>query len=284
MLSRFDLEGKVALVTGGGRGLGKAMALALVDAGCSLTVTARTKEQIEQTAEEVRERGGRCLAVPADISSFDQVRNVVEATVKEYGRLDILVNNAGGVHQGMWKPFFDITPQDWQDGIAINLSGSFYCSQLAARHMAEMGGGKIINIASLYGLRGFGSAITYCAAKGGVVQLTRALALYLAPYNIQVNAIAPGMFPTVEPPTEHERMRMQITAKRIPLQRLGKPSELGGLAVFLSSEASDYITGEVIVCDGGSYSGGYAPMEKGYASRDQARRKVNEEGYLNDTE
>jgi NAD(P)-dependent dehydrogenase (short-subunit alcohol dehydrogenase family) len=284
MLGKFDLEGKVAIVTGGGRGLGKAMALALAEAGCHLTVSARTREQIEQTAEEVRANGRSCLPVTTDIASFEQVERMVEATVSEYGRVDVLLNNAGGMHKGMWKPFFDITPQDWQDGLNINLSGAFYCSQAAARRMADAGGGKIINVASLYGMRGFGSAITYCAAKGGVIQLTRALAMYLAPHNIQVNAIAPGMFPTTEAATEHERRRQEITAKRIPLRRLGVPSELGGLAVFLASEASDYITGEVIVSDGGSYSGGYAPMAEGYASRDQARKRVTEEGYLDDTE
>lgn len=284
MLNKFDLEGKVAIVTGGGRGLGKAMALALAEAGCDLTVSARTKEQIEQSAEEVRAKGRNCLPVTTDIASFEQVQNMVDATIEEYGKVNILINNAGGMHQGMWKPFFDLTPQDWQDGLDINLSGAFYCAQLAARHMADMGGGKIVNVASLYGLRGFSSAITYSAAKGGIVQLTRALALHLASYNIQVNAIAPGMFPTTEPPTEHERKRLEITAKRIPLQRLGLPSQLGGLAVFLSSEASDYITGEVIVSDGGSYSGGYAPMAEGYAPREIARRRVTGEGYLNDTE
>lgn len=284
MLNKFDLEGKVAIVTGGGRGLGKAMALALADAGCDLTVSARTREQIEQTAAEVKAKGRKCLPFTADIASFEQVRQMVEATVREHGTVNILVNNAGGMHKGMWKPFFDITQEDWQDGLNINLSGAFYCSQVAARHMADRGGGKIINVASLYGMRGFGSGITYSAAKGGVVQLTRATALYLAPYNIQVNAIAPGLFPTTEPPTEHERRRLEITAKRIPLQRLGDPAELGGLVVFLSSGASDYITGEVIVCDGGSYSGGYAPMAEGYAPRDAARRKVTKEGGLDDTQ
>lgn len=284
MLSKFELEGKVAIVTGGGRGLGKAMTLALAEAGCNLTVSARTTQQIEQTAIEVRAKGGRCLPFTADISSYDQARQMVEATVKEYGKVDVLVNNAGGVHKGIWKPFFEITPEDWLDGLNINLNGAFYCAQLAARQMAESGGGKIINTASLYGLRGFASGITYCTAKGGVVQLTRALALYLAPYNIQVNAIAPGLFPTTEPATEHERRRLEITSNRIPLRRLGQPSELGGLVVFLSSGASDYITGEVIVCDGGSYAGGYAPIAEGYAPHDQARRKTTREGYLDDTE
>ncbi len=284
MIGKFDLEGKTAIVTGGGRGLGKAMALALAEAGCDLTVSARTREQIEHTADEVRALGRRCLPVTSDIASFEQVQNMVDATIKEYGKVDIMLNNAGGVHKGMWKPFFELTVEDWQDGLNINLSGAFYCSQIAARHMADAGGGKIITLASLYGLRGFGSAITYCASKGGVVQLTRALALYLAPHNIQVNAIAPGMFPTTEPPTEHERQRQELMAKRIPIQKLGQPSQLGGLAVFLSSEASDYMTGEVIVSDGGSYAGGYAPMAAGYAQRDTARRKVTEEGYLDDTE
>lgn len=272
MLSGFDLEGKVAIVTGSGRGLGKAMTLALAEAGCDLTVCARTAEQIEQTAAEVKARGRRCFPVAADISRYDQARDMVEATVKEYGKIDILVNNAGGVHQGYGKSFFDLTPEDWQDGLNINLNGTFYCSQLAARHMMKKGAGKIINTASLYGLRGFGSGIPYCTAKGGVVQLTRSLALFLASYNIQVNAIAPGLFPTTEPPTEHERRRLEITARRIPLRRLGYPSQLGGLVVFLASKASDYITGEVVVCDGGSYAGGYAPLVEGYASRDEARK------------
>ena len=116
------------------------------------------------------------------------------------------------------------------------------------------------------------------------MQLTRALALYLAQYNIQVNAIAPGLFPTAEPLTEHERRRLEISSSRIPLRRLGHPSQLGGLVVFLSSRASDYITGEVVVCDGGSYAGGYAPIVEGYAPRDKARRKVTREGYLDDSE
>jgi len=264
ILDKLSLEGKVAIVTGGGTGLGKAICLAMARAGADVVAAARRIELIEQTAAEVRKLGRRALAIPTDITDSRQVNRMVDITLSEFGRIDILVNNAGIVRGDIPRPIWEITDEDWHLGINTNLTGAFYCSRAVAKHMAERKRGKVINFSSGFGLRGARDNYMYCCAKGGVIQLTRSLALSLARDNVQVNAIAPGFFATFS--ADSAEARTLFTPERarfIPVGRLGRPDEIGPLAVFLASSASDYITGEVMVIDGGGLAGGYAPT--GYA-------------------
>lgn len=267
-LEKFDLEGKIIIMTGAGRGLGKAMSLALARAGAHIVAAARTLEQIEQTAREVRELGRQAIAVPTDITKREQIDALVEKTLKEFGSIDVLFNNAGDGSSIMGKSILDITEDEWRWGIDVNLTGAFLCSQAVARHMLPRRKGKIINIASGFGLRGT-PVIIYSAAKAGLVNLTQSLAFNWAPSNIQVNCIAPGYLPTTPPGDEQTRRGREITASRVPLRRLGEPREMGALAVFLASEASNYITGQTIVIDGGGLAGGYAPIVGAISRREE---------------
>lgn len=264
ILDKLSLEGKVAIATGGGSGLGKAMCLALARAGADIVVAARRVELIEQTAAEVRGLGRRALAIPTDVTDSRQVNEMVGRGLSEFGRVDILVNNAGIVRGEVAKPIWDITDDEWHLGIDTNLTGAFFCSRAVVKHMAEQKSGKVINIASGFGLRGARDNYMYCCAKGAIMQLTRSLALSLARDNVQVNAIAPGFFDTSVPDsTEAKELFTPERSRFIPAGRLGNPAEIGPLAVFLASSASTYITGEVFVIDGGGLAGGYAPT--GYA-------------------
>lgn len=262
ILDELSLEGKVAIVTGGGTGLGKAMSLAMASAGADIVVGARRAEPIEQTAAEVRKLGRRALAIPTDITDSRQVNQMVDRALTDFGRIDVLVNNAGFVE--VPKPIWEVTDEDWHYGMNGNISGAFYCCRAVMKHMVEQRRGKVINISSTIGLRGAPGNYIYCCAKGAVVQLTRTLALTLARDNIQVNAIAPGFFNTFPPDSqEAQRLFTPEKARFLPMGRFGRPDEIGPLAVFLASSASDYITGEVFPIDGGVLAGGYAPT--GYA-------------------
>ncbi|RMF86126.1 MAG: glucose 1-dehydrogenase [Nitrospinota bacterium] len=259
ILEQFRLDGKVAIVTGAGRGLGKAMALALAEAGADVVVTARTATQIMETAEEIQKLGRRTLAIPTDVTSSQQVNSMVEQTISTLGHIDILINNAGG-GLGLNKPVLELTDEEWHLGINTNLTGTFFCTRAVGKYLVEQQSGSVINISSGWGFRGGRNYIIYCSSKGGVIQFTRALAMEWARENIRVNCIAPGLFPTRPPRNEQEERRRLNAEKFTPLKRLGVPKELGPLAVFLASDASAYITGEVIVIDGGALAGGYAPM------------------------
>jgi len=264
ILDKLSLGGKVAIVTGAGTGLGKAMCLALAKAGADIVAAARRAELIEQTASEVKELGRRSLAVPTDVTDSRQVNQMVDRSLSEFGKIDILVNNAGIVRGDVPRPIWEISDDDWHLGIDTNLSGAFYCSRAVVKHMAERKSGKVINFASGFGLRGARDNYMYCCAKGAVVQLTRSLALSLARDDVQVNAIAPGFFATLPPDSpEASHLFTPERSRFIPAGRLGHPDEIGPLAIFLASSASDYITGEVFVIDGGGLAGGYAPT--GYA-------------------
>ncbi len=254
ILDKFDLHGKVAIVTGAGRGLGRAMALRLASCGADVVAAARTVTQLEETAEGVRKAGRRCLITPTDVAASDQVNAMVVGAIHEFGRIDVLINNAGGGEDQLGKPLDQITDAEWRRGIDVNLSSQFYCARAVIPYMVSGGRGKIINIASGYGLRGEKHNYMYACSKGGVIQLTRSLALTYAQHNIQTNCIVPGIFP------HNERlMKFFKGGKFIPIGRVGYDEDLGPLAVFLSSEASNHINGELIIIDGGGLAGGITP-------------------------
>jgi NAD(P)-dependent dehydrogenase (short-subunit alcohol dehydrogenase family) len=254
ILDSLNLEGKVAVITGAGRGLGRAMALRLARSGASIVAAARTLSQLEETAAEVQKLERRCLILPTDVAVSEQVNAMVAAAVAGFGRVDVLINNAGGGEDQLGKPLHQITDAEWRRGIDVNLSSQFYCARAVIPHMVAQRRGKIINIASGYGLRGERHNYMYACAKGGVIQLTRSLALTYAEHNIQTNCIVPGIFP------HNERlMKFFKGGKFIPIGRVGYDDDLGPLALFLSSDASDHINGELIIIDGGGLAGGIIP-------------------------
>jgi NAD(P)-dependent dehydrogenase (short-subunit alcohol dehydrogenase family) len=246
----FELSGCVAIVTGGSIGLGRQMAEGLAEMGANLVLCARKKERCEQAAEELKQLGVKTLALACDVKNPEDVRNVVQETVSQLGRIDILVNNAGTA----WgAPVEEMTLEHWNRVIETNLTGTFLFSQAAGKFMVPQRRGKIINIASVAGMRGAPpeyQAIGYHASKGGVIAFTKDLACKWGIHNIQVNAIAPGWFPTHMSQVMIERNR-ETFLKKIPLGRFGGDHDLKGAAVFLASDASNFVTGHVLVVDGG---------------------------------
>ena len=251
------LEQKVAIITGGGTGLGKAMALALAKEGADIVIAARRVEPIEQTAKEVSELGRRVLAIPTDVTDSQQVNRMVERTLSEMGRIDILINNAGG--GGVRKPIWDITDEEWHRGMDTNLSSAFFCCRAVSKHLVAQKSGKVINIASGWGFRGMRDGYMYCCGKGGIIQLTRVLAITWAQDNIQVNCIAPGLIDSGHLPPERKAAAAAFT----PVGRVGEVPDIGSLGLFLASDASNYTTGEVFLCDGAALAGAHVPY--GYA-------------------
>ena len=247
----FDLSGKVAIVTGGGSGIGRQMSEGLAEMGADLVLCARKAERCEQAAEELRGLGVRAIGMGCDVRDPEQVQAVVDRARDELGPIDVLVNNAGSV----WGGWPEDTPlEGWQKVLDVNLTGVFLCSQAAGRAMIEQGGGKIVNIASVAALGGappeIMNAIAYNATKGGVVSFTRDLATKWARHSINVNAIAPGWFPSDMSNfvLDHHG---EALYDHIPLRRFGGPDDLKGAIVFLASAASDYVTGQMLVVDGG---------------------------------
>jgi NAD(P)-dependent dehydrogenase (short-subunit alcohol dehydrogenase family) len=260
VLDKLKLTGKVAIVTGAGRGLGRAMALSLADAGAEIMATARTHVQIEETADMVRAKGRRCEWVSCDVTDASSVNAMIESTLNAFGRIDILVNNAGGATEGFGQPLEKVTDKQWHLGIDTNLTGAVYCSRAAIPHMRETGGGKIINVTSGFGLRAGRNNFMYTSAKAGLINFTRALSLTYAP-DIQANLIAPGLFPHDIP----EAVDFWRGGKFTPMGRLGRDEELGPLCVFLASGLTSYMNGQIVVLDGGGLAGGQAPT--GFAPR-----------------
>lgn len=246
----FDLTGRVAVVTGGGVGLGRQMAEGLAEMGANLVLCARKRERCEQAAEELRALGVTTMAMGCDVTNPASIQMVVDAAVARFGGIDILINNAG---TSWGAPAEDMDLEHWNKVIATNLTGTFLCSQAVGKIMLAQKRGKIINIASIAGMAGSPEAldaIGYSASKGGVITLTRELARKWAAHGIYVNAIAPGWFSTRMSAALIERNR-EAFLRSIPLGRFGNDHDLKGAAVFLASSASDFVTGQVLAVDGG---------------------------------
>jgi NAD(P)-dependent dehydrogenase (short-subunit alcohol dehydrogenase family) len=250
------LSGRVALITGAGRGIGRAIALGYAREGADLILTSRSAGELEQAAEAVRAAGVEALIAPADVTDVAQVRALAQAAIQRFGRVDVLVNAAG---IPMVAPTVDLALEDWQRAFDINMTGTFLCCQAIGRLMLEQGRGAIINIASLTSFVGFPQRAAYAATKGAVVQFTKALAVEWAPQGVRVNAIAPGWIRTALQDrlvAEGKLDRGPIIA-RTPARRLGEPDDIVGPAIFLASDEAAFVVGETLVVDGGWLAYGY---------------------------
>jgi len=244
----MSLEGKVALVTGGGRGIGRAIALALADAGADVAIAvSRDVAAAESVAEEIRARGRRALARQTDVSSGAETEELVTAVVAELGRIDILVNNAGITRDGL---IMRMSEEDWDAVLDVNLKGTFNCTKAAVKRMVRQRSGRIVNVTSIMGITGNGGQANYAASKAGIIGLTKSTAKEVGSRGITCNAVAPGWVQTQM--TEHLPSALaEQVLKQVSLGRLGQPEDIAGAVLFLCSEASSYITGQVLVVDGG---------------------------------
>ncbi|WP_088007335.1 SDR family oxidoreductase [Indiicoccus explosivorum] len=254
VMELFNLKGKTAIITGGGRGLGAQIARGFAEAGANIVLCSRKVEACEQTADQLEELGVKALALACDVTDPDDVRNVIERTMETFGAIDILVNNSGAT----WgAPAVDMPFDAWEKVMNVNVNGTFLMSQAAGKVMIAQGCGKIINISSIAGLGGtdprFMDTIGYNTSKGAVITMTKDLAAKWGQHNINVNAIAPGFFPTKMSKVLIERGGDQIL-NLTPLRRFGTDEDLKGAALFLASKASDYVTGDVLVVDGGMHA------------------------------
>ncbi len=249
-LPMFDLTSKVAIVTGSTKGLGRGIANGLAQAGANIVVCSRTAGECDAVAREIRETYGvETLSKATDVSRPESVEALLQATLDKFGKIDILVNNAG---TAVTKRAEELTIDEWDRVMNVNLRGVFMLTQAVGKKMIAQKAGKIINIASIFGIVGDKAVLPYLASKGAVLQMTRGLALEWTKYNIQVNAVAPGyvMTPMNEKELGEEKVYQYITGK-IPMRRLGKAEEIAGAVVYLASEAANYVTGSTIAVDGG---------------------------------
>lgn len=265
VLEKLRLDGpprRVVIVTGGSRGLGKAMAISLAEAGADICIASRTASQLEAAAAEIKAACGRePLVVPTNVQSRPECDALIEKTVAHFGRLDVMLNNAGiGDARGAGARIHELDDADWHDTIEVNLYSTFYCSRAAVRQFLKQDqGGVILNVASGTALRSSPQSIGYAAAKAGVISLTKSLAAQVVGENIRVNCIVPGFVSQRPPRDEQEEAMRKQRGRFITARRLGEAWELGPLAVFLCSDASSYVTGESFVIDGGGLAGGVAP-------------------------
>ena len=249
ILDNFKLDGKIALVTGASSGLGQAIAIALAEAGADVAAHCHTAGKADETVAQIKNLGRRAMAVTGDMGDKAVPARLVEDVVGEFGRIDILINNAGTIRR---TPAVDYSEEDWSAVIEVNLSSVFRLSQAAGKRMVEQGSGKIVNIASLLSFQGGITVPAYTASKSGVAGLTKALANEWAKSGVNVNAIAPGYMETNNTAAlRADENRNRQILERIPAARWGVPSDLAGAAVFLSSAASDYMHGHILVVDGG---------------------------------
>jgi len=245
----FSLEGQVAIITGGGTGIGRGIALAFAKAGAEVVVASRKLANLEKVAEEVRSLGRRSLAVPADITNKVDVDNMVQRVMDEFGVIDILVNNAGTIVRAS---LLEHSEEDWDAVLDTNLKGYYLCSQAVGKRMVEQKRGNIINIASLRAITAAPGRASYCVSKAAVIMLTRVLALELVSYKIRANAIAPGWVKTnINKVLWDDPETYKQIADPIPMGRWAEPSDIASVALFLASDASSYMTGSTIVVDGG---------------------------------
>jgi NAD(P)-dependent dehydrogenase (short-subunit alcohol dehydrogenase family) len=259
---RLSLAGKVAIVTGAGRGLGRAIAEALASAGAKVVIAERKEEAAREAEQSIRGRGGEALAAVCDVRDGSQVSAMVERAVRELGGVDVLVNNAGGIYLGRDRapsmPFLDMTERDWDDSYALNLKSVFHCTSAAGKAMVAQGrGGSIVNIASSEALRAAPNFAPYAAYKAAIVNFTRTLALELAQHNIRVNCIAPDAVPSEGLSKRFPELASDDAYRHhVPLARAGRPDEVAGVALFLASDLSSFVTGVTIPVEGGMIAAG----------------------------
>lgn len=251
MTKRFDLDGQVAVVTGSGSGIGKELAIGLAEAGADLVITELPgrEEFARETVNMVESLGKKAISVTLDITDVNSIQLMVEKIKESFHKIDILVNNAGIIIR---KPSFEVTEDDWDRVMDVNLRGTFFTSQAIGKVMRDGGGGKIVNIASINGVVGFHERAAYCASKAGVVNLTRVLAIDWAEYGINVNAIGPNylMTPLTEKIFANDEFRNDVLY-RTPMKKIGTPEDIIGAVIYLASSASDFVTGQTIMVDGG---------------------------------
>ena len=245
----FDLTGRVAIMTGAGRGLGRTMALALAAAGADLALASRTGSELESLVEEVEALGRRAIAVPTDVTSPEACEAMVAAALDGLGRLDVLVNNAG---MNVRKPALELTPDEFDSVLQVNLKGYYNSARAAGRHFVAQRSGKLINVSSILGSVALPNQAAYASSKGAIDQLTKVLAIEWAEASVQVNSLAPTYFETdLTRPLYEDPERKAFIEDRTPMGRWGQPHELAGAVIFLASDASNFVTGQTILVDGG---------------------------------
>lgn len=249
----FDLTGKTAIVTGASRGLGKSLAQALAQAGADLAVTSRRRDALQEVEGRIRQLGRRVLPLELNVLSQEDIQQLVEAVLQEFGKIDILVNNAG---LNIRRPSTEVSWEDWDTVLDTNLKGSFFCARAVAPHMIDRRYGRIINVGSCTAVFGMEGIVPYAASRGGVLQMTRSLAAEWGRYGVTVNVLAPGFFETAQTAALYaNREWVESILERIPLGRTGRPGDLDGAVVFLASDASEYVTGQILFVDGGFTTG-----------------------------
>jgi 3-oxoacyl-[acyl-carrier protein] reductase len=244
-----ELEGKVALVTGGAQGIGRAIGLLLAQKGATIVISDINIQKAEETAQEIEALGQKAMAVQVDVANFQEVEKMVDAIVEKFSRIDILVNNAGITRD---KLILRMSEEDWDSVIRINLKGTFNCTKAALKYMSRQRSGKIVNIASVVGMMGNAGQANYSASKAGIIGFTKTIAREFAQRGINVNAIAPGYIQTPMTDVLPEKVKEELK-RLIPMERLGQPEDVAQAVLFLVSEASSYITGQVLNVNGGIY-------------------------------